>query len=161
MVHYSESMVPRTPTSHFLKTLSSIDLNKSVARGHTTCLYSVRYKSVTGPKTTVELFEELRLVRRMRAFGSCSGSLGSESGPFVLWPLKFERSCVTSRSSLEHEVRFVPRFLIGRLSLINKLMALQPVIVVKGIIFKVISKIFKTRKVMSLQFSKVLDRAFF
>lgn len=58
------------------------------------------YKSVTGPKTTVELLLELTLVRRVRL--SCSASLERESGPFDIWrPLNFERSCVTRRSSLQ------------------------------------------------------------
>lgn len=68
---------------------------------------SKRYKSVTGPNTTVALLVELTLVRRARPFVSCSGSLGSDSGPFVVtnWrPLNFERSCVTKRSSLEHDL---------------------------------------------------------
>lgn len=81
-----------------------MDQNKSAATPTATFASSIRYKSVTGPKTTVELFVELTLVRRTRKFVSCSASLGNESGPFVSWsPLNLERSCVTRRSSLEHE----------------------------------------------------------
>lgn len=56
----------------------------------------VRYKSVTGPKTTVELFVELTLVRRAREFASGSGSLdGNDSGPFgddINMPLNLDRN---------------------------------------------------------------------
>lgn len=83
--------------------LYNIDQNRSAASPTAAFPSSIRYKSVTGPNTTVELFAELMLVRRARTLVSCSASLGNESGPFVSWsPLNLERSCVTRRSSLEH-----------------------------------------------------------
>lgn len=84
--------------------LYNIDQNRSATMQTVAFAISIRYKSVTGPKTTVELFAELTLVRRARTFVSCSGSLGNDSGPFVSCsPLNFERSCVTRRSSLQHD----------------------------------------------------------
>lgn len=84
-------------------TLYKNDQNISAATTHN-IVESSCYKSVTGPKTTVELLLELTLVRRVRL--SCSASLERESGPFDTWrPLNFERSCVTRRSSLQKTLK--------------------------------------------------------